>query len=386
MTEQSGLDRPSERSELDRPSERTVSFGLCALAGESRRDDRDGYHASLGQLLAVAELAEAEGLDSAWLSEHHFTDDGYLPAPWTMLGALTQRTERLTIGTSVLLAPLHDPLRIAEEVAVADQLSGGRVVLGLGLGYRPIEHRAFGHEPSRRVAALTRIVDVLRAAWRIEPVTGVGLLGDDEAVTVRPRPYRDGGPPIWIGSQVEAGIRRARRLGDGFIAGPETIRRFRRQLGWLAEEGPLDGQAVMTTVFGFVAARDARGLARDAVEHVERTYRAYTSDAGSVATQGAQSWSEGRSHFMDQPNFFVGTPEECVETLLPWYQELARLPGDAPAHLSVRLTWPGMGPEADEAIRLFALEVVPALRERAAAVDLPPRTPQDTPHTPQGTP
>jgi alkanesulfonate monooxygenase SsuD/methylene tetrahydromethanopterin reductase-like flavin-dependent oxidoreductase (luciferase family) len=345
--------------------QRHVSFGLCALAAESLVDDRDGYQDALTQLMRLAELCEREGLDSAWLSEHHFAPDGYLPAPWVMLGALAQRTERITIGTSVLLAPLHDPLRVAEEVAVADQLSRGRVVVGLGLGYRPIEHRAFGRDPARRVAHLERTVDLLRRAWRTEPLAGVGLLEEDETVVVRPRPYRAGGPPIWIGSQVEPGIRRARRLGDGFIAGPETIGRFRRQLSWLGGEGPLDDHAVMTTVFGFVAAQNARGVARDAVEHVERSYRDYMAEARGGPPPGARSWNEGASHFMDQPNFFVGTPEECVDTLRPWHEALAALPGDAPAHLSVRLAWPGMGPEAEESVRLFAREVVPALRATA---------------------
>jgi alkanesulfonate monooxygenase SsuD/methylene tetrahydromethanopterin reductase-like flavin-dependent oxidoreductase (luciferase family) len=314
-------------------------------------------------VLDLAELAEQEGYHSAWLSEHHFTADGHLPAPFTMLGALSQRTESMTIGTSVLLTPLHDPLRVAEELAVADQLSGGRVVLGLGLGFRPIEHRAFGFEPGQRVARLERAVDVIRTAWSGRQVGGVGLLGGDESVQVRPTPYQADGPPIWIGSQVEPGIRRARRLGDGFIAGPDSLRGLHKALQWLGEEGPIEDFAVMLTVFGFVAGRDARLIAAPYVEGVERTYREYMFAAGRHTTPGALQWAASGSHFLDQANFMVGTPDECATQLRPWCEALQSLPGAAPVEVSVRLTWPGMDAEARESVRLFGREVIPALRQ-----------------------
>src|SRR5688500_7445646 len=128
---------------LPQPQERlgpkrivTVRIGLGLFTGQippgADRTFRQEYH----DVVELARLAETLGFDSVWVSEHHGSSDGYLPSLLPVLAALATATDRMLLGTGVLLVPFHHPLRLAEDAAVVDQLSGGRVVLGLGLGWR----------------------------------------------------------------------------------------------------------------------------------------------------------------------------------------------------------------------------------------------------------
>ncbi|MGI5272341.1 LLM class flavin-dependent oxidoreductase [Nonomuraea sp. CA-218870] len=193
----------------DVPPGRRRSFGVGLYTGQ--RDA--GAHYRDAVPLAVA--AEEAGFDAFWVSEHHGLPDGYLPSPLTLLAALAPATSRLTLGTGVLLAPLHHPLRIAEDAAVVDQLSGGRLVLGLGIGYAAHEYAAFGVDPATRGSRLEALVTALRSAWAGEPVHSpeLGLHG----ARVTPPPARP--VPIWLGGYAPRAVRRAGLLADGHLTG-----------------------------------------------------------------------------------------------------------------------------------------------------------------------
>jgi alkanesulfonate monooxygenase SsuD/methylene tetrahydromethanopterin reductase-like flavin-dependent oxidoreductase (luciferase family) len=150
------------------------------------------------------EVAEAErlGFETVWLSEHHFTPDGMPPSPLVLAAAVAARTTTIRIGTSVLVLPLHHPLRVAEDAAAVDLLSGGRLVLGVGQGYAEHEFAAFGVDRRRRGPRLDEAVGVLRD-WA------------HDGVPVTPSPDRT--VPLYVGGVTEKGLRRAVRLGDGVI-------------------------------------------------------------------------------------------------------------------------------------------------------------------------
>ena len=140
-----------------------LGFGLitCERYPGDPRSDQDLYR----DALELAAEAERLGFDSVWVSEHHFVDDAYLPSLLPMCAALAARTSRMAIGTSLLLAPLYEPVRLAEDAAVVDLISAGRLVLGLGLGWRREEFEAFGVSLSERGPRMEETVAILRQAW-----------------------------------------------------------------------------------------------------------------------------------------------------------------------------------------------------------------------------
>ena len=156
-----------------------------------------------GRTLELLVGAEAMGLQSAWFTEHHLFADGYLPQPLTFLAAVAARTRSMTIGTAVLLAALRPAPLVAEEVAVVDQISGGRLQLGIGAGYSPREFELYDKDITRRYGLTDAAVAEIRR------------LLDDGVVTPPPaqRPF-----PIWLGYQGPQGARRAGRLGVGLLS------------------------------------------------------------------------------------------------------------------------------------------------------------------------
>lgn len=161
--------------------------------------------------LDMAVWAERVGFLFVGLSEHHGSEDGYLPSPLVMAGAVAARTERVAIVVAAMIAPFHDPLRLAEDAAVVDNLSGGRLELIVAGGYVPEEFAMFGVDLSERAARTTEVVKTLQAAWTGEPFEYRG-----RTVQVTPRPHRSGGPGLQLGGSSAAAARRAARLGVGF--------------------------------------------------------------------------------------------------------------------------------------------------------------------------
>jgi len=145
---------------------------------------RDLYRESLAQ----AEAAEQLGFDSIWLTEHHFTDDGYLPALMPAAAAIAARTTRVSIGTYVLLAPFYHPLRLAEDAAFVDVVSGGRLRLGIGLGYRAEEFEGFGVPRAQRLGRTLETIEILKLAWSGERFSFDGRYFKFRDVRVLPRP------------------------------------------------------------------------------------------------------------------------------------------------------------------------------------------------------
>src|SRR5262249_6887674 len=152
-------------------------------------------------------------------SEHHFCYDASCPSPLLALAATAARTERIGLATGVLLLPLHDVLRVAEQAAVLDGISGGRLFLGVGLGYRDDEYDGFGVARRARGRRMTEALEVLRLAWTGDRRSFDGAFYRYADVRVSPRPVR-GTIPIWVGGHARAAVERAARGGAALFLPP----------------------------------------------------------------------------------------------------------------------------------------------------------------------
>jgi len=194
------------------------------------------YAETLDHIQAMEDLS----FPVCWVTEHHFIDDEYLPSCLPMAAAIAARTKRIIIGTAVLLLPLHDALRVAEDAAVVDVLSNGRLRLGLGLGYKLEEFEAFGINRRHRPGRMEEGIDVIKAAWSDGPATFEGRHYRFRDISVTPKPVRKPRPEIWLAGRAEASVRRAARMGDGLIAvgGPELYDTYRDARAEFGQTGP----------------------------------------------------------------------------------------------------------------------------------------------------
>jgi probable F420-dependent oxidoreductase len=179
----------------------------------------------------LARLAEAEGFDTATIGHHHFMP-GNMADPLTFLMAVAARTERLRIGTGIFQLPVHNPVRVAEQVATIDQVSGGRVSLGVGLGWWPLEYEVHGSAFHERGARMEEALQILRLVWEQENTSFEGRFWSFPELTVHPRPVQRPHPPLWVAGVADVAIDRAARLGDAWLCGPvQSIGKAESMLG-----------------------------------------------------------------------------------------------------------------------------------------------------------
>ena len=342
----------------------TLTFGFGMVTAQHAPADPRTNAEIYEDLIALSCLAEELGFDSVWLSEHHFVDDGYMPSLLPVAAAVAARTTRIRVATGVLVAPLHDPIRLAEDAATVDLLSRGRLLLGLGAGYRDEEFAGFGRSKERLGSALDHTISVLRAAWADEG--SVQISPESQPVIITPKPHRPAGPPIWLGSRTPPGIRRAARRADGLLAARVTPDEFREQVALLVEETQAVGRSVEDMSVGVHCPvfawpeGDAWSLLEPHIYYSEWKYKDMGSEPYAarsaprtqppITPETAQKLSVGA---------LVGSPEQVAERIA----EYATASGDVRFEFIPRLYWPGMDPQLQrEALRVFAEQVMPLLR------------------------
>ena len=330
-----------------------MKFGLWY---DFRNPLRQPWSDLYGEVLDQIEWADSAGFESVWLSEHHVTDDGYMPSLFVMLAAIAGRTRSLRLGTAVCLAPLHHPIRLAEDVAVVDVLSGGRVELGLAPGYRPFEFEVLGVPRSERGVRTDETVEILRLAWAGASFSYSGTVFDLRDVVVQPVPERGPELPIHIGGSSTAAAHRAGRYGCNFMPDVGTGTDLHRQYRTALAENGFDAGACAITMNGcvFVCEDPERGRAQ---VHRSLTYMYQRYDAWGREDEGSapSSFEPIGAKRLDEL-CIVGTPEEVTRRVTAIRDEFS------PDRFIFWGRLPGMPIEdASRSLQLFADEVIPAI-------------------------
>ncbi|MFD4371741.1 LLM class flavin-dependent oxidoreductase [Streptomyces sp. NPDC058486] len=294
--------------------------------------------------LEMAAYADEHGVDTVQTEEHHGVENNWLPSPFVFAGAVFGATRRIAVTVSAIIGPLHDPLRLAEEIAVLDLLSRGRLVTVAGIGYRPEEYEERGVDWGRRGRLQDELLETLLAAWTGEPFTYWG-----RTVRVTPRPFTRPRPLLLVGGSSKAAARRAARLGLPFFPSahlPELEAYYRERCAEYGTEGWTMMPGRETPLLH--VAEDPDRTWAEYGEHFLHEARMYASwqskDIRSAVRSAATSVAELRAEGV----YRVVTPEECaglgLESLV-----LHPLCGGMPVE------------EGWRSVRLFCDEVLPRL-------------------------
>lgn len=257
----------------------------------------------------MAAYAEERGFVAVVLSEHHGSSDGYLPSALTLAAAVAVRTSRIAIRIAALAAPLHDPIRLAEEAAVVDLLSHGRLGLVLANGYVAGEFEMFGVPIKQRVARTVETIETLQKAWTGEPFTY-----RDRTVVVRPLPHRPGGPPIELGGSSAAAARRAARLGLGFTpVDKESWQAYRDERVALGQADP--GELLRSDGRFFHLADDLDAAWEQVAPHALHETNAYSAWLEEAGAAGPYRHFSDADALRASGDYRVLTPEALAEEL-----------------------------------------------------------------------
>ena len=310
---------------------------------------------------ALEEVTKAEelGFDSVWMEEHHSVTNHYWPSPLVVLAGFATRTSRLTLGTDILVAAFHNPVRLAEDAAVLDVMSSGRFTLGIAIGYKPDEFSLYGVELEKRGARFEEQLAIIKGLWTQERISFKGAYYTVDG-RLEPKPVTKPHPPMWIGGWGDITLRRAATLADNWIPGPTADlkrllagkKRFLDNRRAAGRSQPITEWPLTCDLIIADTDRKARELAE---AHIMIAYR----------REYAGGW---RHPFIDasiatdldrlmEDRFIIGGPEQCVRKIRRFVEEYGM------THLICRTFFPGM-PHAHimRELELIATEVAPEFR------------------------
>ena len=305
------------------------------------------------EVLDQIEWLDKLGLDLVWFTEHHFIDDGYLPAWIPAAAAAAARTSRIRFSSDICLMPFNHPIRLAEDLAILDNISNGRVEIGVGLGYAPHEFKGFGIPVKNRVSLTNEGIEVLKKCFTGEKFSYTGKRYQFKDIQITPGYVQPGGPPLWIAAMSEAGAKRAARYDCHLLPQGARDQSLLPYLKDLQDSGrnPADYRI---GIIKSVLVTDDKEKDWPIVQRSERyrmqLYNRFFSETNTSFGQGdhiPQTW-------------VVGTVDECVAGLSDFITEYG---------ITDLVTWgspPGLNPEfMNESLEKFVKDVIPRLKNKS---------------------
>jgi len=346
-----------------------VNFGLLFPFRNSARS-RLSFPELYRKHLDLTVRAEELGFDTIWLTEHHFVEDGYSSSLLPIAAAIAARTKKIRIGTFVLLLPLHNALRVAEDAATVDIISNGRLDLGVGQGYRVDEFTGFNIPRKERGPRLEEGADVIRRAWTEKSWSLDGKFHQFTNVTVIPNVVQKPHPPIWFAARGPKSTARAARngyhlMGTGGADQQQMYDAALRENGKRVEDFSI---AQLRTVFVATRREKAWEDAEEGVHHMLSCYGRWFTEAHDLPGDTAYGMDiprVGKLRDSDTAQLFgepliIGTPDYAIR-LLEDYQQRTRF-----THLVLAMPLPGVeARKVQKSMELFAKEVMPYFRRKA---------------------
>ena len=321
--------------------------------------------------LAECRLADELGFDTVWLAEHHFSAYGICPSLAVLAAAVARETSRVRIGTAVVIAPFAHPVRIAEEWAMVDILSGGRLEFGLGRGYQPKEFTGLGASMERTRERFDESLEIIRRAWTDERVTFEGEFFTVRDLTVLPKPIQRPHPPLWTAAVSPDTYKLAARRGLRLLTSPsftpfDILRKNydAYHAEWQAAHGAPGGEICLNKIIHVAdSSRQAREDLREPIQWFFRTQAGLISDAEGVPPEQYKFYRRVRENLLSlsdevalEQAAIVGDPEEVADKVRAHHEALGV------TYVMGAFSRGGLPHEkVTRSMRLFAEKVMPRL-------------------------
>ena len=337
-----------------------MKFGLGLFTMQSHKDNAVSQSELYKQSLEQVRLAEKVNFDSAWISEHHFLPDGYCPYPPIMAAAMAALTTRIKIGSAGVILPLHNPIRVAEDAAMVDNISNGRFNLGVVLGYRKEEFDGLSIPMKQRPSRMEEGIDAIVNAWTKENFSLEGKRYKYSNLNVTPKPVQKPHIPIYVGAFEKPGIKRAGRMGYPLLIGPGRTMQMVRDTLEFYDEGAReagknpDGIQHILIRETYIH-RHGENAKQGGNKYIIDMYKYYFTLGVKMFVRGKQLTGLDDPLFdhLSEERFIIGTPEEATQEINRYEEELGI------NYIACRMVFPQADHETiSECIELFGKEVI----------------------------
>lgn len=338
-----------------------MKFGIGLFSLQTHPEVPSSYAEICRNSLEQVKLAEKVNFDSAWISEHHFLEDGYCPSPAVLASAMAAVTTRIKIGSAGIILPLHNPIRVAEDAALVDNISGGRFNLGVVLGYRKDEFDGFGIPMKQRPSRMEEGIDVIIKSWIEDKFSYEGKRYRFNDASVTPKPAQKPHIPVYIGAFEEPAIRRAGRLGYPLIIGPgRTMQMVRDTVNIYddaAREAGKNPEGIEHILLREAYIANSKKKAREEADrYIISMYKYYFTLGVKMFVRGNQltGLDDPMFEYLPEDRFIIGDPEDCINEVKKYRDELGI------NYIACRMVFPSATHKTiSKCIKLFGKEVIP---------------------------